>query len=220
MPQSPPSLSLQSSTGQRPTLWLTQARRAGLLSLLGAEHWHLLCAVLSFTDRDGRRRFSLDQLGSAAALAPDTARQRLTELAAVPLRGEALLHLDCDPEGEVIGATLAAHPLFAAELPPAPREQNNSLHSWPVGNAALPAELSRQLEELCLTTSQIDWLASRFPETRIRWQLAWLPERQPRNPAAMLVRAIVDDWPPPQAWKSRDARTRPASSFGQREEAA
>ena len=37
-----------------------------------------------------------------------------------------------------------------------------------------------------------------FPADRIRRQLNWLPARQARNPAAMLLRAVEQDWGPPR----------------------
>jgi hypothetical protein len=38
--------------------WFTAARRQGMLAAVPPEAWHTLCALLSFTGRDGRRCFS------------------------------------------------------------------------------------------------------------------------------------------------------------------
>src|SRR4051812_48698454 len=79
--------------------WFTAARRQGLLSALAPDAWHTLSALLSFTCRDGARRFTLDQLALALGLSRDRARERLESLARLQWEGESLAVLEQAPGG-------------------------------------------------------------------------------------------------------------------------
>jgi predicted transcriptional regulator len=46
-------------------------------------------------------------------------------------------------------------------------------------------------------------LLVKFPEDRVARQIEMLPFRNPREPAAMLINAIVDDWSAPAAYMAR-----------------
>jgi hypothetical protein len=60
--------------------WFTAARREGLLALLPPDLWQTLCALLSFTSRDGRRSFTIDQLAVALGQPREQALSRLEAL--------------------------------------------------------------------------------------------------------------------------------------------
>src|SRR5689334_14874492 len=86
--------------------WFTGARREGLLSALPSEAWQTLSAILSFTTRDGRRVFSVDQLALALRESRETAEARLNALAEITWNEQALLTLERRGE-EIVGATVA-----------------------------------------------------------------------------------------------------------------
>src|SRR3954452_22925569 len=76
--------------------WFTAARREGLLALLPPEVWHTLSALLSFTNRDGRRTFTVDQLAIALGQSREVALARLDQLTQTEWRGEPLAVLEPD----------------------------------------------------------------------------------------------------------------------------
>jgi hypothetical protein len=177
--------------------WFTAARRQALLATLSPEAWHTLSAILSFTSRDGQRRLTIEQLALALALPRDTARARLDALAEVQWHDQPLLTLERDSDGEVVGATLASLDLFARIVPE--DADATSSHEDAVGAPEAPdPRLVADLEAAGLDTAQIERLTRQFPHDRLRRQLDWLPARQAHNPAAMLVRAIEQDWGPPR----------------------
>src|SRR5690242_5848040 len=102
-----PSLPLLSPESRWLGRWFTASRRQGLLAALPAEAWHTLSAVLSFTARDGKRAFTVDQIALALGLPQGTARERLEQLAPLLWRDLPLATLETDPAGEVTGAALA-----------------------------------------------------------------------------------------------------------------
>jgi hypothetical protein len=177
--------------------WFTTVRRAGLLSLLPAEAWHTLSALLSFTCRDGGRRFTLDQLAIALGQSRATAEQRLDQLAETEWQGQPLARLERDPAGEVVGVQLAPIECLDRIAPPEASGPTAADAGEPAP-AAAPPDLATDLERVGLDAEQIQSLLQRFPAERIRRQLDWLPHRQARNPAALLIRAIEQDWSAPR----------------------
>ncbi|MFN3650386.1 MAG: hypothetical protein ACK47B_12485 [Armatimonadota bacterium] len=180
--------------------WFTAARREGLLTALTPEAWHTLSAVLSFTRRDGGRSFTLDQLALATGQPREIVEARLRELARTAWNGEPLLQPECDPAGDLCGALLAPLELLA-------RVTGSSRATVPEPTVAQPAksaeaagdaELQADLHNLGLNESQIGSLLRSYGPARIRRQLGWLPERHARNPAALLIRAVEQDWEPPR----------------------
>jgi len=170
-------------------------RREGFLSLLESQAWHTLSAVLSFTSRDGSRRFSLEQLATAIGQPREEAGRRLAALAQIDWKGNPLAVPERDPAGEVCGATLA--PVERLALPGIPAEPLPGLEV-PEQRPNFPPGLIDQLAILGLNPAQIDRLAQRFPEADVRRQLEWLPARGARNPAALLIRAIEQQWEEPK----------------------
>jgi hypothetical protein len=191
--------------------WFTGARREGFLSGLSPEAWHTLSAILSFTSRDGQRLFTPDQLALALGFPREEALRRLEDLAGIEWQGAPLVTPERDAAGEIAGATLAPLELLARLEPEEPahadeREvpgrgsQESEAAAGSTEEIASPA-LGTELEDLGLTPDQIDWLTLHFPESQIRRQLDWLPDRAARNPAAMLIRAVEGDWAPPRRAK-------------------
>jgi hypothetical protein len=177
--------------------WFTAARRAGLLALLPAEAWHTLSALLSFTRRDGGRSFTLEQLAIALGQSRATVAQRLTQLTEIEWHGEPLARVEHDPAGEVVGVQLASIECLDRIAPPdasvaTPADPDASAPSMP------PPGLAADLERVGLDAEQIQSLLHRFSAERIRRQLDWLSQRQARNPAALLIRAIEQDWSAPR----------------------
>lgn len=179
--------------------WFTGARREGFLALLTPEAWHTLCAILSFTSRDGRRCFTLDQLAVALGQPREVAEQRLEQLATTQWRGQALLTVEFDRDGAVAGAVLANLEVFARVTTPELKPPRNEPDR--VADAMADSALRSELARIGLEVVQIDHLLSKFPAERIQRQLAWLPERDARNPAALLLRAIEQDWDAPREGK-------------------
>jgi hypothetical protein len=177
--------------------WFTAARRAGLLSLLPAEAWHTVSALLSFTRRDGGRSFTLEQLAIALGQSRATAEQRLAQLTEIEWQGQPLARLEYDPAGEVVGVQLASIECLDRIAPP-----DASVATTPDPDGSSPdgaaPDLATDLERVGLDAEQIQSLRQRFPAERIRRQLDWLPHRQARNPAALLIRAIEQDWSAPR----------------------
>ena len=179
--------------------WFAAVRRDGFLALLSPEDWQTLSALLSFTRRDGRRVFTVEQLAVAIGQSPETARARLEQLALVQWREIPLATLEHDPYGDIVGATLAPVETLSGEKAPLPPEiaaARSEPSPVPVGDAT--DTLPHQLEELELNPEQVAWLLRSFPRERLQRQLEWLPSRQARNPAALLIRAIEGDWGPPR----------------------
>ena len=174
--------------------WFTAARRAGFLAQLPPKEWHTLSALLSFTSRDGRRGFSLEQLALALGISNRDALERLQVLTEQRWQEQPLAVLETDRRGEIVGVTLADLELFAR----ATNAGDDTTAAAPVTNLGVEGKLTVELAAVGLDAAQIDRLISRFPAERIRRQLEGLPERQPRNPAAMLIRAIEQQWEPPR----------------------
>lgn len=184
--------------------WLTAARRQGFLAQVPPDPWHTLSAVLSFTCRDGRRRFTLDQLALALAVPRAEAARRLEELSRAPWRGQPLAVPEAGPDGEVAGAEIAPVELLVSlavdaeapvgsETPPQPNLPE------PLGlGTGLDAGLGAELERAGLRPEQAARLLREFPPERLRRQLAWLPRRGARNPAALLIKAVEQDWGEPR----------------------
>jgi len=186
--------------------WLAQARRQGLLAAAPPEAWHTLCAVLSFTCRDGARRFTADQLALALAVSRRDADRRLADLAGAQWRGQPLAVPELSPDGEVVGAEAApADLLVGIGTEPTPVLAEPSAHPEPAPSrkpssaSGSDPELARALEAVGLRPEQAERLLTHFPEERVRRQLAWLPLRAARNPAAFLMKAVANDWEAPKA---------------------
>jgi hypothetical protein len=179
--------------------WFTAARREGLLALLLPEVWHTLSAVLSFTCRDGRREFTLDQLAIALGQSREGARSRLEQLTETNWRDQPLATLERDLHGEIRGATLAPIVVLSGAKAPLPADREALFPELPPGpEAGEQDDLVPELQAVGLNPDQINWLLKSFPRVCIRRQLDWLPRRQARNPAALLIRAIEADWGPPR----------------------
>jgi hypothetical protein len=179
--------------------WFTAARREGLLALLAPEVWHTLSALLSFTGRDGRREFTVDQLAIALGQSREQALARLDQLAQTEWRKEPLAVLERDLAGEIVGATLAPIDVLAGAKAPLPVEAPLPLPELAHGpDEGSSPDLGGPLAAAGLNSDQIAGLLRRFPPERIRRQLDWLPQRRARNPAALLIRAIEDDWGAPR----------------------
>lgn len=180
--------------------WFSAARREGLLTLLPPESWHTLSALLSFTCRDGRRSFTVDQLASTLGVSGEAARQRLDELTEIDWQGQPLAVLEYAGSGEIAGATLAPVEALArletgeSTAPPSPEPD---LH--PIPELHTSSALASQLRTVGLDDEQIESLTQRFSEERIERQLDWLPQRGARNPAALLIRAVEQGWGAPKA---------------------
>lgn len=181
--------------------WFAAVRREGLLALLPADAWHTLSAILSFTGRDSRRSFTVDQLATALGISRDGAQARLHQLAdETAWRGEPLITLEKDPEGAVVGAAVAAIEVLARVQPEA-SESTDGPERIPSGTDAEMIDLRRALAEVGLEPAQVEHLVRAFPAERIQRQLVWLPARQARKPAAFLIRAIEQDWEAPREGK-------------------
>jgi hypothetical protein len=181
--------------------WFTAARREGLLPQLPPEAWHTLSAILSFTSREGTRLFTADQLAVSLAVSRDEALRRLDTLARHNWQGAPLLTLELDADGQVAGADLAPLELLARVQPPETASAERSSPSVQAGAAASPSggegPLAERMEAVGLNPFQIDQLFKTYPVERIARQLQWLSGRQARNPAALLIRAIEQDWEAP-----------------------
>jgi len=170
--------------------WFAAARREGLLALLAADAWQTLSAILSFTGRDNHRSFTLDQLGVALGVSREEAGKRLEQLVTLLWHGQPLASLDTDQEGAVTGARLDGIDALA-RLSSQPFEGNST---GPVE----AADLRQALAHVGLEPMQVEHLLRTCPAERIGRQLAWLPAREARNPAALLIRAIEQDWEAPK----------------------
>lgn len=169
--------------------WFAGARREGLLASLTPEAWQTLSAVLSFTGKDGERRFTIEHLGAALGVTPDEAQQRFQDLSAVSWNNERLVKPAFDRFGALAGAALAPLESLASVQPDGVALQT-----------AIPPDgkLGRELTAVGLNPTQVVSLVSLYPEERIRRQLDWLPERHAKNPAALLIRAVEQDWEAPR----------------------
>jgi hypothetical protein len=179
--------------------WFTAARRGGLLAMLPADVWHTLSAIVSFTSRDGRRDFSVDQLAVALGLSREQAIARLAQLAETRWQDQPLATLEHNTAGEVAGAVLAPIEALTGTRAPQPDEARPAAEAASVmDDDEGKADLAAALATVGLDADQVDRLLESFPRPRIRRQLDWLPARQARNPAALLIRAVEQDWGPPR----------------------
>jgi len=176
--------------------WFTAARRQGLLSLLPPEAWHTLSALLSFTSRDGTRRFTVDYLALALGQRREGALQRLHGLTDLQWQGQPLARLEYDPEGEITGVSLAPLEVLV-RIDPAEGDHEPTA-TRKAASDPTTLVLQADLETAGLRPEQVEWVLGHFPPDRIRRQLDWLPARQARNPAALLLRAIESDWGAPR----------------------
>jgi hypothetical protein len=58
---------------------------------------------------------------------------------------------------------------------------------------------------LGVATPVLDRLVARYPLEHLQKQLDWLPAREPRDPAAMFVRSVQEDWSPPAQYVPHNA---------------
>ena len=58
-------------------------------------------------------------------------------------------------------------------------------------------ELVLSIVELGVSLRKAEYLVNRYPESRIRRQLAWLPKRGARRPASLLIASIERDFDAP-----------------------
>jgi hypothetical protein len=61
-------------------------------------------------------------------------------------------------------------------------------------------------QALGVATTMIEVLLERYPLERLERQLAWLPSRKPRDPAALFVRAVQEDWVQPAQYEPAEAQ--------------
>jgi len=176
--------------------WFAGIRRAGLLAALSPQAWHTLCALLSFTSREGTRHFTLEQLALALGAPRDVAQTQLTMLTEITWQGGPLLRLERSAAGEVAGAQLA--PLELLEQIVLTATTATAVDSPIEIPPTAAASLTDALATAGLNPGQIERLVDRYSPGRIQRQLTWLPARQARNPAALLVRAIEGDWEAPK----------------------
>jgi hypothetical protein len=178
--------------------WFTAVRRQGFLAHLSPETWQTLSAILSFTCRDGQRLFTVDQLGVALGRSPEEALARLEELVRAEWQGEPLATPVRDPHGEIVGAVLAPIEALSGETAPLPADGEPGWQPIPaISENPHDVQLAADLTAAGLRPEQIERLLRTFPHDRVRRQLAWLPARQARNPAALLIRAVEQDWGTP-----------------------
>ena len=211
-----PSSAPHRATPDSPLLarWFAAVRRSGLWSSLSAEDWQTLSALFSFVDAGGQCRFRLDHLAFALGIPGDAASARLQSLAQARWTGTPVITVDGSPDGEVVAALapldllqdFAAPEEVADPAVPSPDGGRNApaplvpaIPTLSVGFDAPAAEgLRAELEAAGLYPEQIARLLAEFTVERIRRQLAWLPARPARNPAALLMKAIEGDWGPPK----------------------
>lgn len=194
--------------------WLTQARRRGLLAAVPPEAWHTLSCVLSFTCRDGERRFTPDQLALALAVPRAEAARRLEDLEKAQWQGQPLAAVLRNHAGEVTGASVSSADLLmgvneTGVAPGRPSHADMPANPADVSGDAAPAlaapepsaadALRAELLALALLPDQAERLLTHFPAERVRRQIRWLPRRGARNPAAFLIKAVAHDWPEPKA---------------------
>jgi len=58
-------------------------------------------------------------------------------------------------------------------------------------------ELILSLVEKGISLRKAEHLVNKYPSSRIRRQLAWLPKRNPRRPASLLIASIERDFDAP-----------------------
>jgi hypothetical protein len=149
---------------------------------------------LSFTDRTGRRSFTTEQLGIALGVPRDQAQRRLEALTQAAWRGQPLARLAVDHDGTPVGVDLAPIELVTRML----GAERGSIASSSQPETTDQEPLRGELSRLGLDPEQIDHLLRTFPIERVQRQLAWLPAREARNPAALFIRAVEQDWEPPR----------------------
>jgi hypothetical protein len=64
----------------------------------------------------------------------------------------------------------------------------------------------RRCHALGVTLPMIETLLEQYPKDRLERQLAWLPARKPRDPAALFVRAVQGDWAQPAQYDPKETK--------------
>ncbi|MBN1580851.1 MAG: hypothetical protein JXA89_09130 [Anaerolineae bacterium] len=59
-------------------------------------------------------------------------------------------------------------------------------------------------QALGVATTMVEVLLERYPLDRLERQLSWLPSRKPRDPAALFVRAVQEDWSQPMQYDAQE----------------
>jgi hypothetical protein len=133
----------------------------------------------------------LEQLALAIGQPREEAGRRLGALAQTYWKEQPLFVPEHDPAGAIYGATLAPVERLAVS---GVAEANQLTEA----SANFSAALVHRLKEVGLNPAQIDRLAGRHSEAEVSQQLDWLPARGARNPAALLIRAVEQQWEQPK----------------------
>jgi hypothetical protein len=198
--------------------WFAALRRAGWFSLVPAEEWQTLSALLSFPLHEGACSFAVEQVAYVLGVEELEADRRLDALSRLDWRGVPLLRLERDAYGQVSGGALGPLGLFGngpslgygdSSAPEIRTEESSSRSLSPEASG-----LALRLRDTGLYPDQVDRLLSSYPEDRIIRQLDWLPARKARVPAAMLVRAVEGDWGPPKEGKGPAKEPQPPNRDG------
>ena len=202
-------------------------RTCGLLQALPAEEVKSLLFLFTFLSPNGWCRPSVPELAEAMRLSEAKVRARMARLAAFSWLGRPLVTevrresgLDAFvPAPTIVAVREAPQQPVAPEVPlyraagreaviahsrahyARPRAQVEQeiaeMMGWKEEGDSPEATLRRRLLSVGLLREQVDLLLAQFPQERIARQLEWLPYRNAKNPAALLVAAIEGDYEAP-----------------------
>lgn len=192
---------LKRSFQERVVLKLSSALRSSrLLATLPAEEFKALIALCLFTDKSGHCHPNPNQLAGVLGVSEQKARETLERLCQFRWQGGPLVVKVSRPNnGE--GYSFLPQELPATEETLAPATPTTP--ATPAKEPLSQAGIESSLVNLGVSEDWAHYLAENYPLESIRRQIEWLPYRNPRNKAAMIQKAIQEDWEGPKTLRTQ-----------------
>jgi hypothetical protein len=198
-------------TNKNSFLKITKAiRQSRFLALNSPQDFQTLIALCAFADVKGKLKISSKTLAFALNLSEKQASQRLQQLLALKWQGKPLVvkesHYKFTPNWYRLMLPGAFMRLEMAGQNRSSIPEAEVCHNVVVSNTNKTTDsnkpkLIKRLKAEGVTEATAQELIEEYPPEKITAQLDMLPHRHANNPAGMLIKAIRENWEPPQAYK-------------------
>jgi len=197
--------------------------KSGFFSLLKPQDFQTLIALCAFADYEGKLKVSSKALAKALNLSEKQAQLRIKKVCNLRWQGKPLVvkengNAKFTPncyrlmlpegmmliqEGNFVGKSMCMEGERKKESP-LPEAEVSYNSNVVVNNYKTTYNNKQRLVENLkiegLTEEIAVELVENYPYSRITAQLEMLPYRKAKNPAEMLIKAIKENWAPPQAY--------------------